>query len=405
MSVTQREHILAYPPLETTSAAKPEVADLTITKPLAIGGARGAQVVVCSIAKKAASGKEDAFTAVAKIFDPLYYPFSDDLVGQPVDDASRADGDYSREAAAYEHLRKKGLTGSFAPEYYGSWTFTLSIRDHTGGVQQRQIRLILIEHLNGYSMRSLFTRNSSGPDAEVDAFHYGEDFRLDVLATLLDGEVRQVHSGLSQGDLAPRNIVIVPHSGNELNPQQGPRPRVVLVDYALALVWAQTKYSKVMGESASAVLPQNPMERYWTASFIHLAGWVPEAWHSNLRLRQEWLVSRFGAETKSNYAPISEDHHQSATEHPSGSDAGQAPQQQSAPRQPNASGAGQEHHKQPVTKLDDASGAGQGASQRPAIQGSSTTAGDISTFEFEVAPPPEIWPGYRNSPTFKIFTG
>ncbi|ROW06048.1 hypothetical protein VMCG_04485 [Cytospora schulzeri] len=49
------------------------------------------------------------------------------------------------------------------------------------------------------------------------------------------------------------------------------------------------------------------MERYWTASLIQLAGWVPEAWHSDLRPRQEWLISRFGAEKKSNYAPISKD--------------------------------------------------------------------------------------------------
>lgn len=79
-------------------------------------------------------------------------------------------------------------------------------------------------------------------------------------------------------------------------------------------------------------------------------------------------------------------HHQSATKHPSGPGAGQAPQQPSEPRRPNAPGAGQ------------------GISQRPATQGSSTTAGHSSAFEFEVAPPPKIWEGYKNCPTSKIFT-
>jgi hypothetical protein len=45
----------------------------------------------------------------------------------PCDVTRLADEDYSREAAAYEHLQAVGQTGSFAPKYFGSWAFTTSI--------------------------------------------------------------------------------------------------------------------------------------------------------------------------------------------------------------------------------------------------------------------------------------
>jgi hypothetical protein len=122
-SVTQTKHVLTHPPLETAAPSAPKAAQLTITKSLAIGNSRGAQLVVCCIARKASGAT--SFAAVAMVFDLLYYSFFDKLVGMPVDVVRMADQDYSREAVAYEHLRKMGHTGSFAPKYSGSWTFTL----------------------------------------------------------------------------------------------------------------------------------------------------------------------------------------------------------------------------------------------------------------------------------------
>ncbi|GAW23872.1 hypothetical protein ANO14919_134490 [Xylariales sp. No.14919] len=63
----------------------------------------------------------------------------------PNDFVWQADMDYSREAAAYNHLEaamKLQLPG-FAPRYYGSWTFELPVT----GNRRRAVRLILIEYI------------------------------------------------------------------------------------------------------------------------------------------------------------------------------------------------------------------------------------------------------------------
>lgn len=56
----------------------------------------------------------------------------------------------SFEAAACDAVQNAGQTGSCAPEYYRSWTFSLAI-NIDGNHYTRPIRLILIEQLNGIS--------------------------------------------------------------------------------------------------------------------------------------------------------------------------------------------------------------------------------------------------------------
>jgi hypothetical protein len=43
----------------------------------------------------------------------------------------------------------------------------------------------------------------------IDAFHYPEEYRLEVLARVVDGFVRQLGTGLCQGDLEGRNATFV----------------------------------------------------------------------------------------------------------------------------------------------------------------------------------------------------
>ncbi|KAG8159689.1 hypothetical protein KVR01_010326 [Diaporthe batatas] len=296
--VTQTRLVVENPPVEAatvTSSVEPRSARLTITGNIAVADARGAQVVACSVelpAAKTPGAKTTTFTAVAKIYDALYYSFANkDFPDKPDDPTWEADMDYSREL------------GGFAPRYYGSWTFSLPIR-HNGKVVTRQVRLILMEKLPGASMRDLYQTSTSTPDVEPNAHHMNEKWRLEVLARFLEGEVIQNHIGVDQRDLAARNIFLVPPQGQTaLNPD-GPAPRVVLIDYNTSIVWQKTTMGFLPHHYPKAELPLNPMERYWHESLPELWGWWPKEWNARPKLRQQWLVKCFGGSNSAQFAPI-----------------------------------------------------------------------------------------------------
>lgn len=100
----------------------------------------------------------------------------------PRDVVSRADEDYSREAAAYEYLEETGHTGSFAPTYHGLWTFDLPTisRNKT---QTRPVRLILIGYLGGACIPGCCIPNDPYWDGE-DAYHHLEEYSLRFLRWL-----------------------------------------------------------------------------------------------------------------------------------------------------------------------------------------------------------------------------
>lgn len=294
-SVTHTTHVLTHPPLDIPAPVQKRTARLVATKSLAIGNARGAQVVLCSITPY--GDGEETFEAVAKIYDPLYYPPLSEIGSYPLDVVGDADEDYSKEAAAYACLERAGQTGSFAPAFFGSWTFRLPT-SYNLGVHQRNVRLILIEHISGICMRDLFVQNGQN---QIDATHLSEAYRLEVLAILLDGVAKQDHAGVDQGDLSPRNVIITPPP----TPEETRVQRVVLIDYNLSLVYELTEYGKRPAQLAK--LPPNPMILFWNTSLSDLAGWAPQRLCYNRRLRQEWLHSEFGGEKKALYEPLEEE--------------------------------------------------------------------------------------------------
>jgi hypothetical protein len=119
---------------------------------------------------------------------------------------------------------------------------------------------------------------------------------------LLEGVVRQHHAGLSQRDLAPRNVITLPHP-DEFPDDTGPK-RVVLIDYNISLIWKLSTYGKLPFQLAK--LPQNPMQQYREDSLIDFEGWTPPEWYRNPRLRQEWLVREFGGDKAVLYEPVEE---------------------------------------------------------------------------------------------------
>lgn len=262
-----------------------------------MGNADGTQVVTCSITPKGETAGP-SFQAAAKIYDPLHYSFKEWIAHAPCDVVTEADKDYSREAAAYEYLQGTGQTGSFAPEYYGSWTFVLPITSR-GKNHTRPVRLILIEYLGGTSIRGSLIQNDPEHEGK-DAFHYPEEYRLEVLALAMDGYVRQLHSGIDQLDFADRNVLLTPRSPSTEPGQNIPvaaglsLPRVVLVDYNAAIVYTQSNSGRP--PHMDWPRPCNPMWHFWDECMDDFGGWVPLEWHHNPKFMQEGLQKRFGTE-------------------------------------------------------------------------------------------------------------
>lgn len=119
----------------------------------------------------------------------------------------QADKDYEKETAAYEHLRKHGSTGSYAPKHHGSSIFRLPITIG-GRLQFKSVNLIVIETLNGISIQDTRVQNSSDRNGGTDSLHYTEEYRLEVLARAMDGYVKQLKIGLEQVDFAGRNVIL-----------------------------------------------------------------------------------------------------------------------------------------------------------------------------------------------------
>lgn len=303
-SIRQSELVVDNPPLET-APSQAETAQLTINTHLSVGGVKGAQVVTCTIIHEGGPAGQ-SFQAVAKIYDPMYYSFKRWIGHKPFDVVTEADRDYSHEAAAYEYLQEIGQTGPFAPLYYGSWTFPLPIISR-GKTHTRPVRLILIECLGGTSIRGTLIRNHVDCE-EKDAYHYPEEYRLEVLALAMDGYVRQLHSGIDQLDFADRNVMLVPR-------QAGPNipvvaglalPRVVLIDYNAAIIFTQSNMER--RPHMDWPRPCNPIFYFWDESMDNFVGWVPLEWHRNPKFMQEWLQKRFGTEEmRKLYNPVEEE--------------------------------------------------------------------------------------------------
>lgn len=290
LGIKQSELVIDYPVIDTPPPAQSETVHLTVVAPIAIGGVRGAQVVACEISPRSEGDKP--LQAVAKIYDPVYYNYDYLSSRHPWDTVWQADSDYSREAAAYEHLQKNVTT--FAPKYFGSWTFDLPITSR-GAPTSRSVRMILIERLDGTCMRDMLVQNDPDPDEPDDAFHYPEDYRLEVLAMALDGYSRMVYSGLDQKAFASRNVMLVASTkpSAQVPSISGlPIPRVVLLDYNASVVYELAAPSD--RPQCRTPLPINPMQLWWSMPTNEVVGWVPSEWYGIPRLKREWLKKRFG---------------------------------------------------------------------------------------------------------------
>ncbi|CAI9627726.1 unnamed protein product [Alternaria burnsii] len=259
---------------------------LTITGTIRTGYSFGAQVV---------SVNENI---VAKIYDPLY-DAGRDCYDNKRDVVVLADGDYSREAAAYEQLRRSPNTWSLVPAYYGSWTIEVPTKvfDHTF---TRHVRLILMQHIKGTVMSSVQPQLLS------------RQIRLAIMEKILEAESLIFNTGVLHRDISPRNIMLVPLAPNlSFN---DPNLRVVIIDFNVSNIICLSNASCHALNNPNPEFIQRkwpgkllgPVTRFWNAmDEFEAVDWVNDEYGK----ANEWLWQCFGQ--KEEYIPLVRDKEES----------------------------------------------------------------------------------------------
>ncbi|KAI8675357.1 EKC/KEOPS complex subunit BUD32 [Fusarium keratoplasticum] len=275
----QSEWCLRNPVAET--APHPDVTEeqmLKIVGCIACKDGRGAQVVRCQV------GHDLSNVYVAKIYDPLYYSFSDPDFGTPIDVTYRADQDYSRETAAFEDLKADGADGRFSPKYYGSWTFDMPLTGTPPVL--RPVRLVLMEYIKGTDLWTIMER-----DGEALGFHtVPPEQRLEIFAKAAEAETNLKFHGVIHRDFSPRNVMIADPVTSE--GVDSHTPRVILIDFNNSTCANRPNYIyKEFWETPP--IPVSPRYNWWGGCPNEFSQWVPEPHRSQDAVFNGWLVTRW----------------------------------------------------------------------------------------------------------------
>ncbi|TLD11350.1 hypothetical protein PgNI_06505 [Pyricularia grisea] len=276
---------LSQPPIEGVTRAD-EWRELEVVQELAVRDDHGAQVVVCRLKDDAVQGRK----YVAKIFDPLYYSFADNLVGNhPRDTCMQADQDYAVETAAYEELKDSRLAGDSIPAYYGSWTFDMPLElPEPNGRQIRHVRMVLMEHVQGARLM-----------LDMDPTALSDETRLRIVARVAEINAALINQGVYHDDVNQRNILVRLAGDDDAGEE-----RVVLFDFNMAWVrridYQHSWYDEDWEEHKefTALLygphkPFHPATHHWdrVPFWQEFKNWLPDRFQGeSMRPYQEWLL-------------------------------------------------------------------------------------------------------------------
>ncbi|KAF1848882.1 uncharacterized protein K460DRAFT_364833 [Cucurbitaria berberidis CBS 394.84] len=273
--LSQTEYCLSQSLLEGQTYLG-EVNPLTITSTIRTGYDRGAQLVVVND------------TMVAKIYDPLYYEGINEF-GYREDVITNADGDYSREAAAYMELQNSPAAKGVTPAFHGTWTIEVETVVGKVGQQKtnrRHVRLILIERLLGDSMENICTAYLRRPVRSL------------ILKKALHAEAIICNAGVMHRDFCPRNIIVLGDEYSNPNiPIKDIKVEVKVFDFNIASVVNHPYYEKRRSAGKGKLLKEkwhprlvSPILRY----FGHMSEFSTEGWCSDSgREADKWLWRHF----------------------------------------------------------------------------------------------------------------
>ncbi|KAF4907197.1 hypothetical protein CGCVW01_v012613 [Colletotrichum viniferum] len=259
---------------------------------------------------------------VAKFQDPLFFEDEHPEEQGPFNQFGRANINFSRETAAYEHLRERGYHGvsdkpqkdgrvraHIAPRYYGA--FIAEIKCYNPALRgeaaflTRSVGVILLEHIDGRSVLDLCTTHPGAtllPQTPLQPFRNAHgtldtsrQARLDILKIFIDGYVHQLHAGVTHDSIAPENIIVAP--------SRGPSPRVALLHYRDSIV--NSKRKEPLRTWGSPDHPPHPYDVFKNRHYLRrLAGWFPPQWMDEDNTEYEdWLIETFDDDSCGPYHP------------------------------------------------------------------------------------------------------
>jgi hypothetical protein len=272
----QTEYCLSTPPLEGRTLDKSRT--LTITGLLRTGYTYSAQIAVVNE------------HLVAKIYDPVY-DSGFDCYDNKRDVVVLADGDYTREAAAYEELAHShsAAVREVTPEYHGSWTIevatTIGSKTFT-----RSVRLLLMQYIQGTVMSS------------IQALLLPKQIRSNMLRQVLEAETLLYGAGVHHRDIAPRNIIIL------FPPFTTPHLQLKIIDFNVSNVLRFSKSHPDEPPQSDEVKDKwpgrilGPITRFWDGlQEFEVRDWVGDG----IGEANEWLWGAFGGSKA--YVPLVRD--------------------------------------------------------------------------------------------------
>jgi hypothetical protein len=231
---------------------------------------QGAQVVVVND------------SMVAKIYDPLFY--DPENCGM-IDAVLAANGEYSREAAAYTHLQRYPNLGDILPTYFGGYTTQMTAKTTIEGrsiTYGYPVHMIIVEHVRGRCMRGARKR-------------VPELARYAIFKQCMDADVRLRHAGVRHDDVCPRNVILV---GTDF---ETPNVQVKIIDFGQSIIFyhPRYKYKDVVAHLEERARKWDLLKRlpgplyYWWHQMNDFIGWFPDK-DGDDSVADAWMWNEFG---------------------------------------------------------------------------------------------------------------
>ncbi|KAI9157960.1 putative serine/threonine-protein kinase [Paramyrothecium foliicola] len=257
LALTHSEFCLLHPPENTPVPKDRPGLPIRLLKQLSCERCSGAKVFRCML------NNDDRRIHVAKIYDPLYYWYPNDV-------SFWADLEYSVEAGAYEDIWDAGLDGKYTPKYYGSWA--IQVPFSASPPVERTVCLIIMEELDGFTMESLLAKNLQS--------RIPPHRRLEIVGDVLEIKQKLEFAGVQHRDVAPRNIMLSNHE-----PFQ-----VKFFDFNIATC---LKRPGARTRKLPKDRPMNPIYLYWHRAPSDFSSWIPEPHRSRPEVWRGWAKRRW----------------------------------------------------------------------------------------------------------------